>query len=464
MCPHCEGREGTRNTARHWLASGPFPQQDRRRPGFVEGRDTSPAMMTLPLILLASVALLAGLVVERRRLDRAHAAIPLRIAVTGTRGKTTVARLLASVLREDGRRVLAKTTGSQATLVLPDGSVEEIRRRGQASILEQKALLYRAVDLGVDVVVAEIMSIHAENHAAETHQLLKPTVVLVTNFRVDHTGAVGDTRADVAAVLALDVPERSRVFVPEVEAMPTFRDSAAARGARVTEVPAGTGASMIEEGKGPGPADFGDNLDLVVAAARSLGIDDDTIRRGVRGALHDIGAVRLWRYNRGASAAPTFLVSAFAANDPESTMLVYDRVMKSLDTSPDRCVGLMVLRADRGDRSLQWAEALAGGLLNRFSHLYVTGIHAPAFRRRVRQLDGRHARQDKSREEGGHRQGDALSIRILRSAPAANLTESVLSEIRDSGGVVFGFGNIGGVGEELVRHWARIGEAVGDGI
>jgi len=420
--------------------------------------------MTLPLVLLASVALLVGLVIERLRLDRCHRAIPLRIAVTGTRGKTSVARLLASVLREDGRRVLAKTTGSQAALILPDGSVEEIRRRGQASILEQKALLHRGVDLGVDVVVAEIMSIHAENHAAETHQLLKPTVVLVTNFRVDHTGAVGDTRTDVAAVLALDVPEGSRVFVPEVEAMQTFRDSAAASGARLTEVPAGTAASMIEEGKGLGPADFDENLDLVVAAARSLGVDDDTIRTGIRGALHDIGAVRLWRYRREETAAPIFLVSAFAANDPESTMVVYDRVMKALDTSPNQCVGLMALRRDRGDRSLQWAEALAGGLLASFSHLYVTGVHAPAFRRRVRQLGRRRARRDKSRGQGGDRKGDAPSIRLLRSAPAANLTESVLSEIRDSGGVVFGFGNIGGVGEELVEHWARVGEVVGDGV
>ncbi len=402
--------------------------------------------MTLPLVLLASAALLAGLVVERRRLDRSHRAIPLRITVTGTRGKTSVARLLASVLREDGRRVLAKTTGSQAALVLPDGSVEEIRRRGQPSILEQKQLLHRGVDLGADVVVAEIMSIHAENHVAESHRLLKPHVVLVTNFRVDHTDAVGDTRADVAAVLALDVTEGSRVFVPEVEAIDTFRDAAAASGAHVTEVPAGTAASMIEEGKGQSPADFGDNLDLVVAVARSLGVADDTTRRGIRAARHDVGAVRLWTCQRGSSAAPVFLVSAFAANDPESTMVVYDRVMRTLGTSPDQCIGLMVLRRDRGDRSLQWADALAGGLLNRFSRLFVTGIHAPAFQRRLRRLDNRRA------------------IRILRSAPAADLTAAVLSEIRDSGGVVFGFGNIGGVGEELVEHWAAVGEVVGYGV
>ncbi len=402
--------------------------------------------MTLLFLLLACAALLASLIIERARLDRSRDAIPLRITVTGTRGKTSVVRLLASVLRESGQSVLAKTTGSEAALILPDGSVEKIRRRGQPSILEQRALLHRGAHLSVDTVVAEIMSIHAENHLAETHHLLKPHVVLVTNFRVDHTAAVGDTREDVAAVLALDVPDGARVLVPEEECLPTFRAMVGERGANLTEVPVGTAASALEEGEWSGPADFGDNLDLVVAAARSLGVDDDRIVRGIRGAMQDIGALRLWRYKGDNSTAPTFLASAFAANDPESTMLVYDQVMETLELSPDRCVGLMSLRADRGDRSLQWADALAGGLLSRFSHLYVTGFHALAFRRHVRRLVG----------------SDASPIRVLRSASALDLTETALSGIRE-GGVVFGFGNIGGVGEELVEHWAGVGEAVGDG-
>lgn len=406
-----------------------------------------PPTMTLLFLLLASAALLASLIVERVRLDRSRNAISLRITVTGTRGKTSVVRLLASVLRENGQSVLAKTTGSEAALILPDGSVERIRRRGQPSILEQKVLLHRGAALEVDTVVAEIMSIHAENHLAETHHILKPHTVLVTNFRVDHTGAVGDTREDVAAVLALDVPDGASVFLPEEECLPAFRAMVEERGADLTEVPVGTAASVLEGGDGSGPADFGDNLDLVVAAARSLGVDNETFRRGIRGAMQDIGALRLWQYKGENSTAPTFLVSAFAANDPESTMFVYDRVMKTLELRPDRCVGLMSLRADRGDRSLQWADALAGGLLSRFSHLYVTGLHAPAFQRHVRRLVG----------------SDASPIHALRSASALDLTETALSGIRE-GGVVFGFGNIGGVGEELVEHWAGVGEAVGDGV
>lgn len=84
------------------------------------------------------------------------------------------------------------------------------------------------------------------------------------------------------------------------------------------------------------------------------------------------------------------------ANDPESTVRLYDEVMERLgfpqggnpDIGPERCVGLLSLRADRGDRTLQWADALAGGLLDRFD-APGDGLHATALERRVRRLRAR---------------------------------------------------------------------------
>ena len=68
---------------------------------------------TAMILAGAFAALLAALVCERLALKRRLSRIPLRICVTGTRGKSSVARMLASVLRCDGRSVLAKTTGSR---------------------------------------------------------------------------------------------------------------------------------------------------------------------------------------------------------------------------------------------------------------------------------------------------------------------------------------------------------------
>ncbi|UCC49852.1 MAG: poly-gamma-glutamate synthase PgsB [Gemmatimonadota bacterium] len=393
------------------------------------------------ILLLALMAIgFACLILERARLDRHREAVPLLIAVTGTRGKSSVTRMLASVLRESGRRVLAKTTGSQAVLILPDGSEREIRRRGRPSIIEQKHVIRLAADLGVDAAVIEMMSIHPENHLVETRHLLKPDIVLVTNLRVDHTAAMGETREAVASVLGLDIPQGARAFVPQQECLPTFRATLEERGGELTEVPPATASPLLGSNSGPRVWKFGENLDLVCAAARSLGIADRTIREGIQRTRGDLGALGIWRYRPAGSQTPCFLVNAFAANDPESTMLVHDRVRAALGADPERCVGLMNLRPDRGDRTLQWVGALEGGFLNRFSRLYVLGLHAPALKRRTKRFDG------------------VVRIEVLRQTRPAEIMQTVLSGIRDVGGIVFGFGNIGGAGEALVMHWGRAGE------
>ena len=165
------------------------------------------------VLLLSLASFLIYLLVERFRVDSWRRKIPQMIAVTGTRGKSSVTRMLASVLRADGRKVLAKTTGSSPRFLWPDGSETEIRRRGPASVLEQKALLNHAARRNVDCVVAEVMSINPENHVVESHQLLKPDIVVVTNTWPDHVGAQGETDVEVAETLALDIPEHATAVI-----------------------------------------------------------------------------------------------------------------------------------------------------------------------------------------------------------------------------------------------------------
>jgi poly-gamma-glutamate synthase PgsB/CapB len=396
--------------------------------------------MSLILLLVLVACGGAYLILERTRLDSRRRAIPLTIAVSGTRGKSSVTRMLAAVLRESGRRVLAKTTGSEAVLILPDGSEREIRRRGRPSIIEQKHVIRLAADLSVDVAVIEIMSIHPENHEVETHRLLKPDVVLVTNFRVDHTAAMGETRETVAAVLGLDVPRRARAFVPQSECLPAFRTAVTEKGAELIEVPARTASAVLGRDPDAGIDPFIENLDLVCAAARSFDVDDRAIREGIRRGRGDIGSLRIWRYRWGDLHPACFLVNAFAANDPESTMLVHARVMTVLSKDSERCIGLLNLRPDRGDRTTQWVEALRGGFLDRFSRLYVTGLHAHALQRRLKRCDS------------------AARVEVIRPSGPGRIMQRVFSGLDEGGHVIFGFGNIGGVGEALVMHWHGAGE------
>jgi poly-gamma-glutamate synthase PgsB/CapB len=397
--------------------------------------------MLLTALLTVTAIGLAYLILERARLDRHRKAIPLLIGVSGTRGKSSVTRMLASVLRGSGRRVLAKTTGSEATIILPDGSEREIRRRGRPSIIEQKHLVRLGADLDVDAAVVEFMSIRPEYHQVEAHRILRPDIVLVTNFRVDHTAATGYTRQAVASALALDVPPGARAFVPQQECVPEFREAVEDAGGELIELPAGVGSALLGEHTEWKPDQFGENLDLICGAARALGVDDATLIEGVRRARGDLGALRIWRYRPADFEAHCLLVNAFAANDPESTGLVFERLTGAVDANPKRCVGLLNLRPDRGDRTLQWLEALRGGFLKRFSQLFVLGLHARALERRLRRCDA------------------GTPIAVLCQKEPVDITRTVLSGLREAGGVVFGFGNIGGAGEALVKYWSELGES-----
>jgi hypothetical protein len=54
----------------------------------------------------------------------------------------------------------------------------------------------------------------------------------------------------------------------------------------------------------------------------------------------------------------------------------------------------------------------------------------------------------------GHR------IEVVTVGRPADMMEIVRAGLGQPGGVVFGFGNIGGPGETLVRHWREAGEPV----
>ena len=194
------------------------------------------------LLALAVLLFLVYLAWERHRLGQRLDSIPLRIGVTGTRGKSSVVRMLAAILEADGRKVVAKTTGSQPRIILPGGLERPVVRRGRTSIIEQLSLVRTAAAAHAQCLVAEIMSISPENHHVESRQILQPQILVITNARPDHTHAMGRSAERVASVLALAIPNRAVVFLPATEDRPCFR--AAVEDAKGTLVPVDEGGAQ----------------------------------------------------------------------------------------------------------------------------------------------------------------------------------------------------------------------------
>ncbi|HHS51000.1 MAG TPA: poly-gamma-glutamate synthase PgsB, partial [candidate division Zixibacteria bacterium] len=110
----------------------------------------------MELFLVALIAVLViWWVLEYRRHTRNIERIGIRIHVNGTRGKSSVTRLIAGALREAGVRTVAKTTGSLPQLILPDGTEEPIVRLGSPNIHEQIGIIRKAVALGAEALVIE---------------------------------------------------------------------------------------------------------------------------------------------------------------------------------------------------------------------------------------------------------------------------------------------------------------------
>jgi poly-gamma-glutamate synthase PgsB/CapB len=396
--------------------------------------------MTRYLFLSAAIILCAALylLTERLRLVRKLRKIPLRICVTGTRGKSSVTRLIAACLREAGHSVLAKTTGSLPALLLSDGREQIIERQGNPTILEGKKVIKRASDLKVEALVTELMSIRAECLRAESLQMFSPHILVMTNVRLDHLEQMGKTKEDIARCLAQSIPKNAVIFIPEGESFPIFQSAAKKRNSRLILIPKHTEKDpLLLNGYFPG-FEFEDNIRLTYAVTDFLEIDRDKASKGMVKVLPDFGSLKAWSAELGPEQKQWYFVSCFAANDPESTRDALSRIKKSSLLDNRKVIGLLNLRDDRGARTLQWLKSLKNNDFPEFNKLILSGMHAPVLKRRLKSSCNR-------------------GIEVLQEKdPEKILARLTQNEKQDT--VLVGLGNMGGLGKSMVNHWEKRGK------
>lgn len=396
------------------------------------------------LVLTACLGLfLIYLCAERVRLDRALRRVPQRIAVTGTRGKSSVTRLIAAGLRASGATVMAKTTGSKPVLIFPDGTERGIFRPGPASVREQIRLVELAASAAAGVLVAEMMSIGAECLAAESGRILRPGTLAVTNARLDHLGEMGREKEAIVRSLAAAFPGRADVFIPAEEMHPAFEEAAARTGSRIHPVVRRTAEGPAAD-IDPPPGEFEPNRRLARAVLESLGLDGRTIERGLDSAAPDPGALKIRRGTFGVPPRPAVCISLFAANEPESSAAALREVQRITPFGGRPVVGLLSLREDRGDRTLQWIRAAREGFFRGFASVFLLGPTAGAALRKIRR---RRVPGGPAFSVIGERSPEDVMSRVLVSTPGEPM--------------VVGLGNFVGLGDELVRYWEARGSADG---
>lgn len=323
-------------------------------------------------------------------------------------------------------------------LIFPDAEEKEISRRGSPSIIEGKKILKIASKLQVQALVSELMSISPECGFVESRQMLKPQILVITNIRLDHLAQMGSSREIIARSLASSIPQNAAVFVPEEEFFPVFEQAASKLNSKVVQLPRKSYEKDFRaEGKST-EFKFEENTRLALAVADFLGIEKEKALRALEKVKPDFGSLRVWTAELGTPPCRFYLASSFAANDPQSTRLVLSRVMKRINLEGKEVIGLLNLRQDRGDRTIQWLQALKQGIFPEFKKLLLVGGHALALRRRLKKTS-------------------KIESSVIKEKEPQKIMEEISAQAkRDT--VLFGMGNMGGVGKELVHYWEDIGK------
>lgn len=383
--------------------------------------------LLIVLVLLSMIPLIL-LIIEKIQNERNLKKLRIRVNVNGIRGKSTITRMIFAILREAGCQVVGKTTGTAARMFFWDSEAEEelVRRPRGVSISEQIRVIRKAVKRGADALVCECMAVRPDYQIAYQHHIIKADVLAIVNVLEDHLDEMGPTLEQLAWAFADTIPYKGVAVVPNCEFTPYFRKIAQERGSRLEVVDP---EIISQEYLNLFPYKvFDNNCAMALGVARALGVDDETSLRGMLKAAPDPGALQVIPLRR--EGLNTWFVNAFAANEPASTLEIWEYLHEE-NIPMEMPVVVMNCRPDRVDRSYQFARDCLPHMGP--IQLVVIGQMTAPIRR-------------------AYRRGKLANVQVYRELQGKSVKEiiDVLVPMLD-GHVLVGVGNIHGIGEEFIE-------------
>lgn len=171
-------------------------------------------MITYILGLLA-LTLFVKDAVHRHYYNLRISAVPIRIHVNGIRGKTSLTRYLAVILRTSGYKVLAKTTGTSARIIDEFGGEMSIYRQGKPNISEQLRIMKYFLDQKPDAVVVECMAINPTYSSYLENKIMDSNIYIFSNVYIDHVDQLGFSLKQIAESMCEGFPSNSIILTTE---------------------------------------------------------------------------------------------------------------------------------------------------------------------------------------------------------------------------------------------------------
>ena len=384
-------------------------------------------MLFSPLIILGALALvlIASGLLEFRYHQLVLSSIPIRIHVNGTRGKSSVTRLIAAGLRAGGKRTFAKTTGTAPRVIDSKGIDRIIHRLRRPSIGEQVRLLKYFSSENPDVVVMECMAVQPQYQWISEHQMVKSHIGVITNARPDHLDEMGPTEVDVVKSLCNSIPVGGTLVTAE-DKHKDILQSVADR--NQSEIFFSDESSVSEKDLNNfAYIEHPQNVAIALDVCHKMGVERDIALSGMHSVRPDLGALVVWKL-LGKQGSLQF-VNGMAANDPVSTLQIWKFVIDRYPTTS----GTAVFFNSRDDRPLRTKQML---------ELTFEEIKPEYFIIRGDKIEA------KVRRLLHHSPDTEVSIFSLNES-VDNVSESILSLPDDV--LVFAIGNQVGTGQEILQ-------------
>lgn len=306
----------------------------------------------LLVVIFTALILILGIreiYIHKKRIKK----IPIRININGIRGKSTITRLIYGILREDNYKVIGKTTGTDARMLywFDEEEYPVVRKPQGPNIGEQKDILQNVNDNGGEAIVNECMAVNPDYQIIFQNQLLKANIGVIVNVMEDHMETLGPTLDEVAEAFTATIPYNGKLIVMKDDYTDFFKKEADKRNTETIVVDRDeVEESLLREFD---YIVFPDNVAIAMGVAEAVGANTDTALKGMLNAPPDSGAVHIHYYHK--NDTKNIFVNAFAANEPQSTKAILQKVI-DYKYPFEKKVIILNCRGDRLDRTKLFAE------------------------------------------------------------------------------------------------------------
>lgn len=378
------------------------------------------------IIIILSLLYIFYLLFEKINLDKKRKSLKYIIHINGIRGKSTVSRLIDAGLRAGGYKVFTKTTGTSPRIIDVNFKEFEINRQGKANIREQIKVINWASKEKAEVLILECMAVKPELQFICENKILKSDIVAITNVREDHLDEMGNSLDQIAESLSNTIPKKATFFTADKNYFDFFKNKCNKRK---------TKAFLSENIKDEyWEVDFPINIALAIDICKYLGVDEKISFEGMRTYHKDPGSLKVLTYLNKKNSK-IFFVNTLAANDPNSTEIILDRI--SIKSYWNNKKFLLVNnRADRLTRLKQFIDFVMK-FENKFNKILISGENKNLFYRYL------------------------LKNKINKNKIVILLDEEYFENIEEDS-LIFAVGNICRLGKKLVDYFEERGEIVND--